>query len=176
MKEAIGGTWLFTIVIAFLAVFTTFVSVTTNYSRTYKIKDEIILDLEHYNGVNKQSLTAINDYIKGIGYNNTNACPDDGGDWMGFNVKKSGDAGYDIATGNAHYCIKKTVVNSCRPYTLQGYYTVVVFFQLNWPVVRQVFHVEIRGETKTLRSFINECKGNNKINALKEELSCDCRE
>ncbi len=42
MKEAIGGTWLFTLVIAFLAVFTTFVSITTNYSRTYKIKDEII--------------------------------------------------------------------------------------------------------------------------------------
>ena len=176
MKEAIGGTWLFTLVIAFLAVFTTFVSVTTNYSRTYKIKDEIVMDLEYYNGVNQESLKAINNYIKGIGYTSTNKCPDDGGKWMGFSVKKESEGGYDIAcTSNANYCIKKTLTSSCKIYSPRAYYTVVVFFQLNWPVLRQAFHVDISGETSTLRSYVNDCSGNRHINNLKEQLHCDCK-
>ena len=39
MKEAIGGSWLFTLIITLLAFFTCFISISTNYTRTYNIKD-----------------------------------------------------------------------------------------------------------------------------------------
>ena len=39
MKEAIGGTWVFGIFIAFIALFTSFMSISANYSKCYKVKD-----------------------------------------------------------------------------------------------------------------------------------------
>ena len=62
MKEAIGGTWLFGIVLTFVVLFTTFISLSTNYSRCFRIKDEIITTIEHYNGVNEKSLKYINEF------------------------------------------------------------------------------------------------------------------
>mgnify|MGYP007056160590 CR=1 FL=1 len=174
MKEAIGGTWLFTIVIAFLAVFTTFVSITTNYSRTYKIKDEIIKDIEYYNGVNMKSTKAIREYIKGIGYTSSSTCPEDGDRWIGFSVNGSEANGYSVPpySGNANYCIKKNVTRKIEYFGSTAYYTVVVFFRINWPVFRQIFDVKISGETAPLRSYTGDCGGNKSIALLHDQLLC----
>ena len=63
MKEAVGSTWIFTIVITLLLFFTAFVSLSTNYTRTYKIKDEIITILTNKKGVNKNAIRAINEEL-----------------------------------------------------------------------------------------------------------------
>ena len=174
MKEAIGGTWLFTLVIAFLAVFTTFVSITTNYSRTYKIKDEIIKDIEYYNGINKKSTAAVRDYIKGIGYTTHSVCPEDGDRWMGFSVNASEADGYSVPpySGEANYCIKKTVTRKVEYFGSTAYYTVVVFFRIDWPMFRQMFNVKISGETAPLRSYTGDCSGKKKIPSLHDQLLC----
>ena len=52
MKEAVGGTWLFGIVITFIVFFTTYISMSTNYAKSFKVKDEILLTIEHFKGVN----------------------------------------------------------------------------------------------------------------------------
>ena len=89
MKEAIGGTWIYLIVLLFIGVFTCFVSVTTNYSRCYRIKDEVITSIEHYHGVNENSIGKINEYLKGIGYSATGQCPqEDGSCWFRFSKNK----------------------------------------------------------------------------------------
>jgi hypothetical protein len=175
MKEAIGGTWLFTLVIAFLAVFTTFVSITTNYSRTYKIKDEIIKDIEYYNGINTASTKAVRDYIKGIGYTATSICPEDGDMWMGFNVNGIKENGYYVTpySGNANYCIKKVITRKIEYFGSTAYYQVVVFFRIDWPMFRQIFNVKISGETAPLRSYTGDCITPDKsIPTIKEQLHC----
>ena len=63
MKEAIGGTWLFGIVITFIVFFTTFISFSTNYSRTFKVKDEVITIIERHKGVNDNTIIYINKKI-----------------------------------------------------------------------------------------------------------------
>lgn len=161
MKESIGGTWIFTIVIAFLALFTTFVSVSTNYSRIYKIKDEVLTALERNHGINENSIATINAYMKGTGYSSTGKCPSDRC-WYGF--KTSGDARsyHKIGTGEANYCITKYKVTSNsreenKIYTdgpighpPSAYYGVVLFFKLEWPILRSVFSINITGETSMI--------------------------
>jgi hypothetical protein len=175
VKEAIGGSWLFMIVITFLAIFTTFVSATTNYSRTYKIKDEIVQDIEYYRGVNKESIDKINNYIKGIGYTSKNSCPDDGDKWMAFSTQGNPGNYYSVTpySGQANYCIKKIkTVKQCETYgPSNAYYKVVVFFRIDWPVFRTIFNVKVAGETAPVRA-VGDCSGSRSISTLKEPLYC----
>jgi len=155
MKEAIGGTWIYGIVLLFITVFTCFVSVSTNYSRCFKIKDEIILTLEHYHGINEKSIKTINEYLTGIGYSSTGKCPDDGNKWYKFSAADANrTTGYG---GNTNYCITKhnvvsrnantQVINGPIGHPDSAYYGVVVFFRLDWPIFRQFFNITISGET-----------------------------
>ena len=52
MKEAIGGTWVFTILIVMISLFTALISISTNYARTFKVKDKIIAILDDKRGIN----------------------------------------------------------------------------------------------------------------------------
>lgn len=164
LKEAIGGTWIFVIVITFLAVFTTFVSVSTNYSRCYKIKDEVLLTLERNHGINAESISAINAYLKGTGYSSVGKCPEDGTCWYPFGISKNYSTGYTKpGDKNTNYCIAKYQITSRSDdgsktiYTNgpvghpeSAYYGVVIFFRLDWPIFRQMFSIDISGETSII--------------------------
>lgn len=158
MKEAVGSTWIFTIVITLLLFFTAFVSLSTNYTRTYKIKDEIITILTNKKGVNENAIRAINEELFDIGYSTKGTCPD-GTNWFGYSKTKNNGKVYG---NDANYCIKVNTV-ICRNRTAGGtmndgpighppsnYYTVLVFFAIDIPVMRDIFTVNIQGETPTI--------------------------
>lgn len=164
MKEAIGGTWLFGIVITFVVLFTTFISLSTNYSRCFRIKDEIVTTIEHYGGVNDKSISKINEFLSGVGYSSTSKCPtDDSACWYGFRIGQTHPSG----VREANYCISKTSITD--PYTVgsggnitingpighprSAYYQVAVFFKLNWPIISSIFTIEISGETRIIYNY-----------------------
>lgn len=172
MKEAVGGTWLAGIVFTFVVLFTTFISVSTNYSRCFRIKDEIISTIEHFDGVNTETIKAINAYVGGIGYASTGNCENDDtqfesddrseSEWVGFisnNTSKQG-------TEDVNYCIKRYIISDkyCGDGVINGpigqprsaYYQVVVFFKLNWPILDQIFNVRISGETSVIYNWNDE--------------------
>lgn len=168
MKEAIGGTWLFGIVVAFVVLFTTFISVSTNYSRSFRIKDDILSIIEHYHGVNDKSLEAINRNLTSIGYSSTGRCPDDGTCWVGYNT--SGVvSGYGT---NRNYCISRHLINKQATknkisgvigHPESAYYSVAVFFRLDWPILNSFFNINITGETSIIynvndnKNFVKVC-------------------
>ena len=167
MKEAIGGAWIYLIVLVFIAVFTCFVSITTNYSRCYRIKDEIINTIQYYRGVNEDSIGKINEYLNGIGYSATGDCPEDASInsacWHRFNT---GSKDIDRYGSGTNYCIAKhSLVNTgvtssdgTVSSTIKGpighvnsaYYYVAVFFKLDWPVLRSIFRITTTGETSLI--------------------------
>ena len=51
MREAIGGTWLFQIVIVFILLFTGYMCLSINHSKAYNVKSEILEIIERYNGI-----------------------------------------------------------------------------------------------------------------------------
>lgn len=165
MKEAVGGTWLFGIVIAFIVFFTTYLSMSTNYTKAFKVKDEILLTIEHYKGVNEDSIKRINAYLDEIGYFSSGKC--DGYDvnadsarknftkWLGFSYNSTNIG----SVNDANYCIRRSKFaagDSDAGHPRSAHYQVVVFFNIDWPVIRSVFNVRIEGETSIIHMNSDE--------------------
>lgn len=149
MKEAIGGSWIFGIVIAFVAFFAGYVSLSLNYSKIYRVKDEVIILLQNYNGINDESIEAIKKYINDVGYRNYGDCE------VGLTQRNECIIGLDSRAGtpysrkveDVNYCIEKkpTKDNS-------AYYQVTLFFKVDLPIVRKMFDINVQGETSVMVS------------------------
>ncbi len=165
MKEAIGGTWIFQIVIFFILVFTGFMCLSINRSKAFNVKDQIIQTIQSYNGINldkglSEEVDAFYDiveYIKGTSYRNTGVYPKD---------EKVGDKTVSYAcfnregkpvTNNPTFCIARinTSEEVCSSSKLcelpeMVYYRVMVFYQLDLPIFHEWFNFQVVGDTKTL--------------------------
>ena len=76
MREAIGGTWIFSIVIVFIVLFTSFLAISVNYSKAFKVKNGIINIIEKKEGVSDSTVAEISDYLNNVGYLVYSRCPD----------------------------------------------------------------------------------------------------
>ena len=165
MKEAVGGTWLFGIVITFIVFFTCYVSMSTNYAKSFKVKDEILLTIEHYKGVNQKSIKRINAYLKEIGYFSKGKCGGYGNDstsprsnfshWLAFKSNSTNLA----SVNDAHYCIRRSKFasgDSDAGHPRSAHYQTVVFFTLDWPIIGAIINVRIEGETSIIHMNTDE--------------------
>lgn len=167
MKESMSVTTLFQIVILFILLFTAIMCLTINNANAFGVKDEIINIIELSEGkffegdsLNTGKLNdEIVNTIEETSYRTTGVCED------GYN-------GYDkngmpVSSGNkASVCIKEvTVTDELDSYlkSLLGegnvatddfiggkYYQIIVFYQLDIPVVNQVYKMQTKGETKII--------------------------
>lgn len=166
MKEAIGGVFLFNIVIFFILLFTGIMCLTINRSKAYQIKDEIITLIEENNGMtmttndsgNHELWDSISDVLSNAAYRTTGTCPDEWNNGEYISADREGNLSTEPSV-----CIKKTEIDpnellSSGNYSYsddsvaQCYYTVVIFYKLDIPVMSQVFNFSILGETKKLYS------------------------
>lgn len=152
MKESIGASWLLTIVLVFIALFSGYLAFSVNYSKAFRVKDGIVDRLEKYNGPNNKSLEEIAEFIGEVNYTSKGKCDSISGDdrlpSMGVVV---GDLHPDIPASENdtyHYCIQRIKAYSPNDGQLtSSYYRVVVFFSLSLPIfnIGSTFHVD--GET-----------------------------
>ena len=63
MREAIGGTWLFTIVIVFIVLFSSYLAISVNYSKAFKVKNGIVDLIEQNEGLSSETQTQISNYL-----------------------------------------------------------------------------------------------------------------
>lgn len=157
MKESIGGTWIFMLVITLITFFTCFISISTNYTRTYNIKDKILTIITNKRGVNKNTIAEINDELRQIGYGGEGICPNDSGCWFGFN--KNNDDNLSGYAQGVNYCIKRNVVVSKKDdgttsgaigHPARNYYSVAVFFNIDVPLIGDIFALTVEGETSII--------------------------
>ena len=170
MREAIGGTWIFQIVIAFILLFTGFICLSVNRSKAFAVKDQIVQVIQSYNGINVETgsyddskMDAFYDivnYIKASSYRNTGVKPED---------EKIGDEvapyycftrdGRPSRDNNATFCIAPISVkdDACnvsmdceKELPSMKYYKVVVFYQLDIPIFHDLFNFKVVGDTKTM--------------------------
>ncbi len=177
MREAIGGTWLFGIVILFIALFASFLAYSISYTRAFNVKNEIINLIERSEGYTN---CADGDSTADENVNTKSEC----------NVKNMSDielennksveaqaflkikkAGYNYsaaetidcksvghigerATKDGGYCVTKY----CSDFSgdegkrkkYSTYYKVTTFIALRLPVVNITFNIPISGETRTI--------------------------
>ena len=148
MREAIGGTWLFGLVITFIVFFASFLAVSINYSKAFHVKNNVVDLISKYEGNNCSARKKISEYLKTSGALVTGKCPsleDNKSEYIGYNL-----AGENVGTGkDAYYCIAVDETDSNSNMN-KKFYRVIVFYKIDLPVLGNIATFKIKGETETI--------------------------
>lgn len=151
MREAIGGTWIFQIVIFFILLFTGFMCLSINHSKAFNVKDMIVKEIERQEGINlsnpesDEAIQNIVKYLKETSYRTTGTCPSD---YIGYN--RDGQ----LDSRNSAFCLravsKERVSQFGNELPIMTYYQIVVFYQLDLPIFSAVFNFRVSGDTRII--------------------------
>lgn len=146
MREAIGGTWIFSIVIVFIVLFTSFLAISVNYSKAFKVKNGIVNIIEKREGISDATVDEISDYLNSVGYLVYSICPD-------YVASQSNESAHGFEASNTNsrkfkYCIARTEDTSGN--IKKTYYKVTVFFRVDLPIMGEIFTFPVTGETKPI--------------------------
>ena len=151
MREAIGGTWIFSIVIVFIILFSSFLAISVNYSSAFRVKNDIVGIIERNEGHNSYVEDAIEEYYGSVGY----------GAAAGCKPPATGMLPVLSTTGQKYrYCIQCTQKNisGASSGMDQCHYKVTVFFKLDLPIIGNIFVFPVSGETKPIYRACDCCK------------------
>lgn len=167
MKEAIGGISLFQIVILFILLFTGIMCLTINHSKAFGVKDEIINIVEAEvlaSNKSKEFETkkdSIIAYFNEVGYRITGKCPNEDG-WEGYDrngASNNDKAVFCIRSVDVEDAYRQDLLEKCKngkctvtydDFPEMIYYDVIVFYQLDIPIVNEILTLKLQGSTKTL--------------------------
>ena len=147
MREAIGGTWLFQIVIVLILFFVGYLCLSVNHSKAFNVKNSIINAIEIEEGIdlanpeNDPAIKKIVEYIKNSAYRTTGNCPTD---YTGIN--RDGK----IDSRSSAICIKKEQASNYSDLPEMNYYRIIVFYKLDLPIFNNVFSFQVTGDTKVM--------------------------
>ena len=153
MRESIGTTWMFSIIIAFTIIFSAFLVLTLSYSKVYKMKNEITSILEKYEGLTPTSAKIINDYIRNSNYRTRGHCQDES--------LKSTMSSYSYGLDNLDYNTLEKANDDETYYYCLNYrhthsgkivYKVTLFYDFNLPILGKIFKYSIIGETYGIKN------------------------
>lgn len=179
MRESIGGTWLFGIVITFIALFSAFLSYAISYTKAFNLKSEILNMIERSEGwtesdiddlynVSQEELEADEsvegkafNLVKSMGYNYTAV------ETLNCSGVKGHESYSDLGSGKniemGGYCVTKYCPALTGHYdsatgkfiadggtNTKTYYKVTTFIAIKIPVIELLLTIPISGETRTL--------------------------
>ena len=157
MRESMGATWLFGIVVLFIVLFSGFMAYSISYTKAFKTKNEILNYIEQAEGftiaANMDSKIPV-DRLTEDELENSSAV--DAKVYklirnFGYNSQVSDCTGYgDWVYGG--YCIEKKCLNDVTDKTSNPMvvYKVTTFISLKIPVIDVTMKLPITGETKTM--------------------------
>ena len=163
MRESIGSTWIFTLVITFTLIFAGFLVLALSYSKAYKIKNEMTSMIEKYEGLTKDnkkewgSVHIINSYLSNAAYTAMGKC--EVGDYATDDLTANGGTNLiKVTSSNVkkdyYYCLK---------YIKDGsFYNVTVFYDFNLPIFGLLHKYSISGQTNELAYCYNDYGSNKK--------------
>lgn len=166
MKEAIGGISIFQIVIVFILLFTGIMCLTINQSKAFSVKDEIITIIENdwtyiqnYE-LSTETIEKVANHLVEAGYRITGKCPDDS--WTGYTrngQETKSNPAFCIKANNVTEAFHSDLRDKCKnnlceitseDYPAMVYYDIVLFYQLDIPVLNDIMNFKIQGSTKVL--------------------------
>ena len=152
MRETVGNTWLYSLVLTFILLFSAFLSIAINYSRVFKVKNEMLSILEKYEGYNAKSNSIINGYLSSTGYKTTGTCPSGyyGVSELSTNNITSISGSGSSSTSGSYYCLRwdSTIKR----------YDIILFFKFNLPVIGDITTIKITGKTKRI-NYVTQYDG-----------------
>jgi len=145
MREAIGGTWLFGLVITFIVFFASFLAISINYSKAFNVKNNVLDLISKYEGNNCSSRREIKNYLTDIGYLVPGDC---GADYIPYD-----NNGEKVFLGNkGYFCIKKVDSDDIDDDLIvrKTYYEAKIFFKFDLPVIGDLTTFNIKGESEAI--------------------------
>lgn len=147
MREAIGGTWFTQLIIVFMLIFVAFLALSLNYTKAFKIKNELLTIIEKKEGITTGgdgSIAIMNGYLKANNYGVMKSCVEGS-----YGITDLNGTTAELVTNNAkkyYYCITKIKSPSSNN---EGkvYYKVNIFFYFNLPVLGDIFKFDVNGST-----------------------------
>lgn len=154
MRQAIGSTWVFQLVIIFTLIFAAYIALTINYSRSFKVKNEVLSIIEKSEGFTKNGVKLINNYLNQSGYKTVGKCT------MQSNAIVYGVTTLDTTiTGSTverakeghdyYYCFSK-YGNYHSYYKGRAYYKINLFFQFDLPFFGNLSTFTVDGQTSEI--------------------------
>ena len=160
MREAIGGTWITQLVIVFMFVFVAFLALSMNYSKSFRIKNEVLSFVEKNEGITANTVERINNYLVYTGYSTKGKC-----DVGMYGIGNLNGSSFELVTDstktrNYYYCIGK-VKSATTNFQNRSYYRVKLFFKFNLPIIGDISTFKIDGQTKdVIYPADGNCKNN----------------
>lgn len=149
MREAIGGTWIFGLVIVFIVLFTSYLALSVNYSKAFKVKNKIISIIEENEGLTDNAQTSIVKYLNDVGYFVYGPCGRDSElEEEGYS-EPTGYEGQGVSNRKFKYCVA-TRTTTEGDILSRKYYKVTVFFKFDIPILDSIFTFPVTGETKAV--------------------------
>ena len=172
MKDSISMTTIFQIFILFVLLFTAIMCLTINNSNAFGVKDSIVNAIESLDGNYMEGPNLNEEIVKVIqetSYRTSGTCPDD---YKGFD--RAGNA-VSSGSSDAAVCIKEVKATeglddylasssggglgntvAIDDFVEGSYYKVMLFFQLDIPVIKQIFNFNTTGETRIIYNTIEQ--------------------
>lgn len=149
MREAFGSVWTIQIILIFLVLINAYLAFSVNYTKAFRIKNNIISIIETQEGFTEGAKTKTEAIMLDTGYNVS---------YSNIVVPGCESGGYKAIQNNAGgYCVKFN-----RTGTNSGYYSVKTYISIDIPVLGKILGAfpntfAIKGETKTIYSSkVNE--------------------
>ena len=163
MREATGSSWTFKLIIVFIFLFSTFLVLTINYSKSYRVKNEVLSILEKYEGftndnnTNSNSKTIIDNYLKNSGYKETGNCPVENNApyYYGVTDLSTGEVLQVASNDKYYYCLKQNVNGDGTMF-----YQLILFYHFSLPFLGSIRNYQVTGTTENI---IYNKKNNNYV-------------
>ena len=151
MRESIGATGIFIIVVTFIILFTAYLSVSVNYAKAFKIKNHIISIIEENNVYNDSVEDQIKNYLIAQRYSAHGVIDEVPDGWnkvgcVGQNPTNDRDCMTTIFQVNrAYHNNYDPICNGTKTY-----YKVVTYFNFVLPILNINIPFKVSGDTGTI--------------------------
>lgn len=144
MRQAIGSTWVLQLVIIFMLIFVAFLALSINYTKAFRVKNELVTMIEKYEGVSEGengSVELLNNYLLYNNYSSMGRC--EAGD---YGVQNLHEPILEPVNTNERYfyCVRK-VDASTGALADRAKYRVRIFFKFSLPVLGDLFTFSVEG-------------------------------
>lgn len=155
MRQAIGTTWTLQLVIIFMLIFVSFLALSINYTKAFKIKNELTTMIEKYEGLsegNDGSISIINNYLLYNNYTVMGKCEEDE-----YGVDNLNDSIIKKVNKNEkyYYCVKK-IDEATEALPFKAKYKIKIFFNFSLPIIGQLFTFNVDGTTISITNSMTD--------------------
>lgn len=136
------------LMILFILLFVGFIILTLNYSKTVKVKNEVVSMFEKYEGLNEESIKLVNEFLLASGYAGMGECNKNNDPGVYGSIDLHSNHLEKAQNGTRyHYCVKKY-----KGANISYYFQVTVFYKFNLPIFGNTGSYVVKGTTGNFQS------------------------